>query len=59
MGVQIVADLPKDRFEEAAPFKYCAVDMFGTFKVKLKFKQSDVKCYGATFTCLASRTVLM
>ena len=28
MGVQIMADLPKNWFEEAAPFTYCAVDMF-------------------------------
>ena len=55
MGVQIMADLPKDRFEEAAPFTYCAVDMFGPFKVKVK--RSEVKLYGAMFTCLASRAV--
>ena len=36
MGVQIMADLPKGRFEEAAPFTYCAVDMLKPFKVKVK-----------------------
>ena len=36
MGVQIMADLPKGRFEEAAPFTYCAVDMLKQFKVKVK-----------------------
>ena len=55
MGVQIMADLPKDRFQEAAPFTYCAVDMFGPFKIKVK--QSKVKRYGAMFTCLASRAI--
>ena len=56
MGVQIMADLPKDRFQEAAaPFTYFAVDMFGPFKIKVK--QSELKCYGAMFTCLASRAV--
>ena len=55
IGVQILADLPKDRFKEAAPFTYCAVDMFGPFKVKVK--RSEVKRYGAMFTCLVSRAV--
>ena len=50
-----MADLPKDRFQEAAPFTYCAVDMFGPFK--LKVLQSGVKRYGGIFTCLASRVV--
>ena len=49
-----MADLPKDRFQEAAPFTYCAVDMFGPFK--LKVLQSGVKRYGGIFTCLASET---
>ena len=31
-----MADLPKGRFEEAAPFTYCAVDMLKQFKVKVK-----------------------
>ena len=50
-----MADLPKDRFQEAAPFTYCAVDMFGPFKIKVK--RSEAKRYGTMFTCLASRTV--
>ena len=50
-----MANLPKDRFQEAAPFTYCAVDMFGQFKIKVKW--SEVKCYGAMFTCLANRAV--
>ena len=55
MGLQIMADLPKDRFQEAAPFTYYAVDMFEPFKVKVK--RGKVKRYGAMFTCLASRAV--
>ena len=50
-----MVDLLKDRFEEAAPFTYCAVDIFGPFKVKVK--RSEVKLYGEVFTCLADRTV--
>ena len=41
--------------EEAAPFTYCAVDMFGPFKVKVK--RSEVKRYVALFICIASRAV--
>ena len=55
IGVQIMADLPKDRFQEAALFRYCAVDLFGPFKIIVK--QSEVKRYGEMFTCLASRSV--
>ena len=51
----MMADLPKDRLEESSPFKYCAVDMFGRFIVKVK--QSDTKHYGAMLTCLASRAM--
>ena len=47
-----MADLPKDKFEEAACFTNCAVDMFEPFKVKVKKK--EVKHYGAMFTCLES-----
>ena len=55
MGVQIMADLPKDMLQEAAPLTYCAVDRFGPFKIKVK--RSEVKRYGAMFTCLATRAV--
>ena len=50
-----MADLPKDRFEEAPSFTYCAVDMFGPFTVRVK--RSDMKGYGVMFTCLARRAV--
>ena len=36
IGGQMMADLPKDRYEEAPPFTYCAVDMFGLFTVRVK-----------------------
>ena len=55
IGGQMMAELPKDTFEEAPPFTYCAVDMLGPFTVRVK--RSDMKRYGAMFTCLASRAV--
>ena len=36
MGVQIMADLPKDKFQEAAHFTYCPVDMFGPKSNEIK-----------------------
>ena len=54
-GEQIMADLPKDRVSESPPFTYCGVDIFGPFLVKER--QSELKRYGALFTCLASRAV--
>ena len=53
IGEQMMADLPKGRFEEAPPFTYCAVDMFGSITVRVK--RSDMKRCRAMFTCLASR----
>ena len=52
---QIIADLPKDRVNEAPPFTYCGVDLFGPFL--LKERQSEMKRYETLFTCLASRAV--
>ena len=52
---QKMADLPKDRLTEAAPFTYCAVDCFGPFLIKKR--RTEVKRYGVLFTCLASRAV--
>lgn len=52
-GVQIMADLPKNRFDEAAHFTYCTFDKFGTFKVKVK--RSEVKLY-AYLSCKEGST---
>ena len=52
---QIIVDLPKDRVNEAPPFTYCGVDLFGPFLVKERW--SEMKRYGALFTYLASRAV--
>ena len=51
----MMADLPKDRFEEAPPFTYCALDMSVPFT--LRVKRSCMKCYRAMLTCLPSRAV--
>ena len=51
----MMGDLPKDRFEEAPSFTYCAVDMFGPFTVRVN--RIDMKRYEAIFTSLASRVV--
>ena len=37
-----MADLPKDRFEEAPPFTDCAVDMFGPFTVRVKRSNMNI-----------------
>lgn len=50
-----MADFPEDRFKEAPPFTYCAVDYFGPFYTKEGRK--ELKRFGCLFTCLASRAV--
>ena len=52
---QKMADLPYCRITEAPPFTFCGVDMSGPFILKLK--TSQVKCYGAMFTCMSFRAV--
>ena len=51
MGYQKMADLPQERCTEAAPY----VDMFGTLIIKER--RSELKRYGALFTCFSSRAV--
>ena len=55
LGVQRMADLPKERVVEAPPFAHCGADFFGPFLVKEGRK--ELKRYGCLFTCLASRAV--
>ena len=40
---------------EVPPFTYCRVDTFGPFIIKQR--RSEVKRYGAMFTCMNSRAV--
>ena len=54
-GEQNMADLSKERITPSPPFTYCGVDYFCPFFIKQERK--EVKCYGAIFTCLASRAV--
>ena len=54
-GEQKMADLPTERSEEAPPFSYCGVDMFGPFYIKERRK--ELKRYCALFTCLSCRAV--
>ena len=55
LGEQKMADLPFCRLNENAPFTHCGIDMFGRFVVKQR--KSEVKRYGAMFTCMASRAI--
>ena len=50
-----MADLPQERCTEAAPFAYCGVDMFGPLIIKER--RSELKRYGALFTCFSSCAV--
>ena len=52
--LQKMADLPRDRMSEKAPFAFCGV-MFGPFVVKNGRK--ELKQYGALCTCLSSRAI--
>eukprot|EP00111_Clytia_hemisphaerica_P020433 TCONS_00060215-protein len=48
-----MADLPEDRLQDAPPFTYVELDLFGPFLVKER--RSELKCYGIIYTCLNSR----
>ena len=52
-----MADLPKERITPSPPFTYCGVDYFGPFFIKQERKEA--KRYGAIFTSLAIRAVLI
>ncbi|XP_022778085.1 uncharacterized protein LOC111319602 [Stylophora pistillata] len=51
----LMASLPKDRLQVAAPFSKIGVDYFGPTMVKYSRKQE--KHYGCLFTCLVTRAV--
>ena len=50
-----MADLPQEKSTEAVPFTYCGADMFGPLIIKER--RSELKRYGALFTCFSSRAV--
>ena len=50
-----MADLPYCRVAEVPPFTFCGVDMLVPFKIKQR--RSQVKRYGAMFTCMSCRGV--
>ena len=53
---QKMADLPYCRVAETPPFTFCGVDMFDPFIIKQR--RSQVKRYGAMFTCMSCQAVL-
>ena len=55
LGEQKMSDIPKERISNDAPFTHCGVDMFGPFTIKER--RSELKRYGALFTCIANKAV--
>lgn len=55
---QVMADLPPERTEPAAPFEFTTVDLFGPYLVKDEVKKRvSVKVWGVVFCCMASRAI--
>ena len=52
---QKMADIPVERCTEVPPFTYCELDMFGPHLIKER--RSQLKRYGALFTCFTCRTI--
>ncbi|XP_066910989.1 uncharacterized protein [Clytia hemisphaerica] len=48
-----MADLSEDRLQDAPPFTYVGLDLFGPFLIKER--RSELKRYGIIYTCLNSR----
>ena len=55
LGLQKMSNLPSSRLMEVPPFTYFVVYMFGLFIIKQR--RSEVRQYGAMFTCMNSRAV--
>ena len=55
VGVQEMADLTKERFYEDPLFSRCGADIFRPLVEKEQ--RSELRHYGAMFTCMASRAV--
>lgn len=55
---QVMADLPPERVQPAAPFEFTTLDMFGPFEVKDEVKKRvRLKVWGIVFCCMASRAI--
>ena len=55
LGEQKRSNTPKERIFNDPTFTHCGSDMFRPFTVKER--RSELKRYGALFTCIASRAV--
>ena len=54
---EFLADLPVERCIEVPHVTYCGVDMFGPYLIKER--RSQLKRYGALFTCFTCRAIHM
>ena len=60
MSQQIMASLPSERLQAAAPFEFTALDLFSPVLVKEGAQgRRRFKCWVTLFICLASRAVAM
>lgn len=55
---QVMADLPPERTDPAAPFEFTTVDLFGPYQVKDDVKKTvALMVWGIVFSCMASRAI--